>query len=104
MTERASREEGRAARALVGVYHEAELAGLIEHVSDAIDRYRAGELDAYEVDEIIHQYHKATIELWKFCFRGGSGSYAGFVASALEAMAARGERHDWWAAGERRRG
>lgn len=98
-----SKEKRRVAQALVVTYHEAELAGLVEHVAEAIERYRAGELDVHDVDEVIHRYHKATQELWKFCFRGGSGSYAEFVAATLEHLTAEGERPDWWAAAERRR-
>ena len=46
------------------------VGGLVEHVAEAIERYRAGELDVHDV--IIHRYQKATQELWKFCFPGGS--------------------------------
>jgi hypothetical protein len=99
-----SKESGRVARALVATYHEAELAGLVEHVAEAIKRYRTGELEVHDVDEAIHRYHKASRELWKFCFRGGSGGYAETVAATLELLTAEGERPDWWAAAERRRG
>ena len=98
-----SKESRRTARALVVTYHEAELAGLIGHVAEAIERYRVGELDAHDVDEVIHHYHKATRELWKFCFGGGSGAYVETVAATLEYLTAEGERPDWWVAGERRR-
>ena len=101
--DRESKARRRTARALVATYHEAELAGLVEHVAEAIERYRAGELDVYDVDEVIHRYHKATQELWKFCFRGGSGAYAETVAAALERLTEEGDRPDWWAAAERRR-
>ena len=99
-----SKQSRRVARALVATYHEAELAGLVEHVAAAIGRYRAGELDAHEVDEVIHRYHKATQELWKFCFRGGSGAGAESVAAALEYLTAEDNRPDWWGEAERRRG
>jgi hypothetical protein len=98
-----SKARRRVARTLVATYHEAELAGLVEHVAEAIERYRAGELDVHDVDEAIHRYHKATRELWKFCFRGGSGAYAETVATTLEHLTAEGERPDWWAAAEPRR-
>ncbi len=98
-----SKARRRAAEALVLTYYEAELAGLVEHVAEAIERYRAGKLDVHDVDEIIHRYHKATQELWKFCFRGGSGAYAETVAATLEHVTAGSERPDWWAAAERRR-
>jgi hypothetical protein len=57
----------------------------------------------HDVDEVIHRYHKATRELWKFCFRGGSGACAETVAATLEHLTADGERADSWAAAERQR-
>jgi hypothetical protein len=98
-----SKADRRAARALVATYHEAELAGLVEYVAEAIERYRAGEIDVHDVDEVIHRYHKATQELWKFCFLGGSGAYAERVAAMLEHLTAEGERPDWWEVAERGR-
>jgi len=53
---------------------------------------------------VIHRYQKAARELWNFCFRGGSGAYVETVAATLERLIAEGERPDWWAAAERRRG
>jgi hypothetical protein len=34
----------------VAAYHEASLGQLIEHVAQTIDRFRAGELDAFAAD------------------------------------------------------
>lgn len=90
-------------RALVATYHEAELAGLIEHVTEAIERYRAGELDAYGVDEVVHRYHNAARELWKFCFSRGSGAHVETLARLLEERTAAGDRPDWWASVKPRR-
>jgi hypothetical protein len=53
--DREAKARRRVARALVASYHEAELAGLVEHVAEAIERYRAGELDVHDVDELIHR-------------------------------------------------
>ncbi len=94
--------ERRVAEALVVSYYEAELAGLVERVAEAIERHRAGEIDVHDVDELIHRYHKATQRLWRFCF--GRGSRAESVAASLEHLRAEGERPNWWAATERRRG
>jgi hypothetical protein len=33
---------------------------------EAVDRYRAGELDAFDVDQVLFQYSRAAKELWKF--------------------------------------
>jgi hypothetical protein len=50
----------------VAAYHRAELAELVAHVAEAIDRFRSGELEAFEVDEVWFQYSPAAKELWKF--------------------------------------
>ncbi len=58
------------ARDAVGSYHEARLADLVTHVADAIDRFRDGEVDAFDVDHVLFQYSRAAKELWKFCNMG----------------------------------
>jgi len=60
-----SKAQRRAERALVGTYHEARLADLLERVRDGFVNYDAGELDAFELDDLIHRYKCATRELWK---------------------------------------
>ncbi|MGI5175780.1 hypothetical protein ACQEVZ_07775 [Dactylosporangium sp. CA-152071] len=62
--------ERRAAREVVAAYHEAELGELVARVSEAVDRYRAGELDAFDVDRVLFQYSRAARELWKYCNYG----------------------------------
>ena len=62
-----SKAERRAAREAVAAYHEEQLGLLVEHVASAIDRHRAGELDAFDVDDVLFQYSRAAKELWKFC-------------------------------------
>ena len=91
-----TKTERRAARERVSAYHQAQLAELLSHVAAAIDRYRVGEIDAYAVDETIHHYHRATAELWKFCFGRGGGNDAEFTAGVLDRMAAGAEAIDWW--------
>ena len=91
-----TKAERRAARERVAAYHEARLTDLVEYVAAAIDRYRAGETDAYTVDETIHHYHQAARELWKFCWSGGGGTHVEIAAHALDRMAADGETINWW--------
>jgi hypothetical protein len=45
------------AKDTVASYHETCLRELTEHIADAVDKYRAGDIDAFEVEAIIHQYH-----------------------------------------------
>ena len=89
-----SKAERRAARAAVGAYHEAELARLIEHVREGLERYNAGELDAFELDELIHHYKRATQKLWSFCVGGGAHVYS--TARTLEWLREQGELPNWW--------
>jgi hypothetical protein len=91
-----SKRERRADRALVSAYHQARLGELVEHVADAVDRFRAGELDAYAVDEVLHQYRRAARELWKFCWLAGAGAGVELTARVLRDMADEGESIDWW--------
>lgn len=54
----------------------------------AIDRYHAGEIAAYDVDESISHYHRAATESWKFCYASGRGTPAEFIADLLDRMTA----------------
>jgi hypothetical protein len=91
-----TKAERRAAREHVTAYHEARLGELIEYITAAGDRYRAGEIDAYDVDEAIHHYHRAARELWKFCWSGGGGNHTELIAGVLDRMATDGESINWW--------
>lgn len=90
----------RAATEKVGAYHEARLAEVQDHVRKALAAFDAGELDAFEVDAVIHQYTRAARELWKTCVMPGNVEG---VASMLDDLASRGETIDWWDADARRR-
>jgi hypothetical protein len=95
------RARRRAARELVAAYHEEQLRALLERVRDGFARLDAGEIDAFELDDLIHQYKRAARELWKFC--GSSGSEWERAASALAFWREQGEEPDWWEAGAPRR-
>ena len=96
-----TKAERRAARAFVGTYHQAKLADLIEHVREALGRYDAGEIDVFELDDVIHHYERAGRELWKFC--DINGVRALHTARTLEFWQAEGELPDWWEAGASKR-
>jgi hypothetical protein len=89
-----SKAERHAARAAVGAYHEAELARLIEHARKGLERYDAGEIDAFELDELIHHFKRATQKLWTFCTRGGAHVYS--TARTLEWLREQDQLPDWW--------
>jgi hypothetical protein len=90
-----SKSGRRAAREAVSEYHEARLAELVHRVGDGIDRFRAGELDAFEADQVIFQYSRAAKELWKFCNFSD--------AEVTEGTIREGAAVDWWERGAPRR-
>ncbi len=92
----------RAARELIANYHEKQLRPLLEHVRDGLRKLDAGEIDPFELDELIHRYKRSTQKLWSFC--GSSGSGWESAALTLEWWREHGEEEpDWWEAGAPRR-
>lgn len=90
------------ARAIVATYHQEQLRALLEHVREGIARLHAGEIDEFEVDDLIHRYKRATKQLWLFCGSTGSSQELRAVAAALAQWRDRGEERDWWAESARR--
>ena len=95
-----TKAERRADREAVGAYHEQQQAKLLEHVRGGFARYDAGVIDAFELDELIHHYHRASQRLWSACV--GGGTHASRLAPLLEQQSADGDETDWWALGARR--
>ena len=97
-----SEKEQRAeARALVGAYHQEQLRVLLEHVRGGFVQLDAGEIDEFELDDLIHRYKRAAKQLWLFC--GSSGGQWLQAAAALRYLRDRGDERDWWAESARRR-
>lgn len=96
------RARRRAAREAIAAYHEEQLRLLLDHVRDGFARMDAGELDSFELDDLIRHYKRSARELWKFCGSGGASweRAANWLAFAREQG---DELPDWWAAGEARR-
>lgn len=83
--------ERQQAREAIAVYHAAALTELIGHAAEAIDRFREGELDVFEVDHILFQYSRAARELWKFC----NFTNVEFTANLVQEQSS----IDWWERG-----
>jgi hypothetical protein len=96
--DKAARHE---ARDVIAAYHQRELRGLLERVREGLARLDAGELDEFELDDLIHHYKRSANELWKFC--GSSGGHWQQAVSALTYARERGEEPDWWERGAPRR-
>lgn len=97
MDEKAQR---RAARELIARYHREELRALLGHVREGFARLDSGEIDEFELDDLIHRYKGAAGKLWTFC--GTSGGDGLRAANALAFLRERGEAPDWWAQSARR--
>jgi hypothetical protein len=92
----------RAAREMIGRYHEEQLRLLLERVREGFGQLDAGEIDPFDLDDVIHHYKRSAQKLWSFC--GSSGSGWERAALTLEWIRERGEEEpDWWEAGEPRR-
>jgi hypothetical protein len=85
------KSERRPARSVVADYHQAQLGELVARVGEPVDRYRAGELDPFDVDHVLFQYSRAAKELWKFC-----NSLPVEIAAAMIRDQPPG---DWWERG-----
>src|SRR4051794_179484 len=89
------KSERRAARSVVAEYRQAQLGHLVARVGEAIDGYRAGALDAFDVDQVVFQYSRAAKELWKFCNH--------VPVEAAAAMIREQSAHDWCERGSSRK-
>lgn len=94
------RARRRAARETLAAYHDQQLRALLERVRTGFARFDAGEIDAFDLDDLIHHYKRSALELWKFC--GSSGSDWQRAASALAYCQEQGDEPDWWQAGATR--
>jgi len=94
---RDEKAERRAARELVARYHQEQLRILLERVRSRFVQLDAGDIDEFELDDLIYHYKRAAAELWKFCDSSrGSGLQA---AHTLTDMREEGREFDWWEAG-----
>lgn len=85
----------RAARELIGAYHQEQLRALLEHVRDGFAQLDAGQIDEFDLDDLIHRYKRAAADLWKFC--GNTGGQWLQAANTLRYLRDQGEEPDWWA-------
>jgi hypothetical protein len=93
--------ERRAAQETVAAYHKEQLRGLLERVRSGFEQLDAGEIDEFELDDLIYHYKRSAAELWKFC--DYTGSRALQRAHAITRFREEGSDPDWWEAGTPRR-
>jgi hypothetical protein len=84
----------RAARELIAAYHQEQLRALLERVREGFARLDSGEIDEFDLDDLIHRYKRAAVDLWKFC--GSSGGQWLQAANTLAYLREQGEEPDWW--------
>ncbi len=98
-----SKSRRKADLAMVLAYHEEQLRVLLDRVREGFASLDAGEIDAFELDALIHHYSRSAQELWKFC--GHGEARIDWAVSSLEHARHTGQSPDWWEVGdpERRR-
>ena len=74
---------------------------LLERVREGFAHDDAGAIDAFELDELIHIYHRATQKLWSLCT--GSGGDIERAAKMLVWLREQDELPDWWEQGTPKR-
>jgi hypothetical protein len=92
-----TKADRRAAREQIGAYHQAQLRSLLEHVRAGFARLDAGEIDEFELDDLIHHPKQSAAKLWTFC--GSSGGQWLRAANTLAYLREQGEEPDWWERG-----
>lgn len=96
-----AKADRRAARELIATYHQTQLRALLEHVRAGFAQLDAGEINEFNLDDLIHHYKRSAAELWKFC--GSSGGQWQQAANTLTYVREHGEEPDWWEMGAPRR-
>jgi hypothetical protein len=91
----------RAARELIAGYHQEQLRALLERVREGFSELDTGDIDEFDLDDLIHRYKRAAADLWKFC--GSTGGQWLQAANTLTYLRERGEEPDWWAGSAPRR-
>ena len=89
--------ERRAAREVIAAYHQEQLRVLLEHVRAGFVQLDTGEIDEFELDDLIHHYKGSAAKLWSFC--GSTGGQWLQAARSLRYLRDRGEEPDWWERG-----
>jgi len=90
----------RAARELISAYHQEQPGILLEHVRTGFAQLDAGEIDEFELDDLIYHYKRSAAELWKFCELPRNATYA---AGSINDLREQRRELDWWEAGAPRR-
>jgi hypothetical protein len=70
---------------------------LLEHVRAGFARLDAGEIDEFELDDLLHHYKRSAAKLWTFC--GSSGGQGLLAANTVAYLREQGEEPDWWERG-----
>jgi hypothetical protein len=96
-----AKADRRACRELIATYHQTQLRALLEHVRAGFAQLDAGEIDEFDLDDLIHRYTRSAAELWKFC--GSTGGQWQQAANTLSYLREHGEEPDWWDRGVSRR-
>jgi hypothetical protein len=88
----AEKADRRAARALIAAYHQAELRTLLEHVRAGFTQLDAGDIDEFELDDVIHHYKRSRCRALEVLRVERRGVAPGCERAHLSARAGRGAK------------
>lgn len=61
-----NKTERKEAREKIEEYHKKKLGELMEYVFEKVEEYKKGKIDAFDLDYVIHIFHKQSQELYSF--------------------------------------
>ncbi len=89
--EKLTKAERKEARARIDQYYQNKLFELQKYIYESFGEFYGGKMNAFELDRIIHIYHKQSQELFSFITSYNSNDSLRFILAIIDAE----ERGEW---------
>jgi hypothetical protein len=86
-----TKTERKEARARIDQYYQKKLAELQKYIYESFREFYAGKMNVFELDRIIHIYHKQSQELFSFITAYNSNDSLRFILAIIDEE----ERGEW---------
>ncbi|MCE8422562.1 MAG: hypothetical protein J5U17_06755 [Candidatus Methanoperedens sp.] len=86
-----TKTERKEERARIDQYYQKKLAELQKYIYESFGEFYAGKMNVFELDRIIHIYHKQSQELFSFITAYNSNDSLRFILAIIDAE----ERGEW---------
>lgn len=86
-----TKTERKEARARIDQYYQKKLAELQKYIYESFEEFCAGKMNVFELDRIIHIYHRQSQELFSFITAYNSNDSLRFIHAIIDAE----ERGEW---------